>query len=68
MRRWFDEGGFSRWVLTGRPTLPALLREVAAVAGFAEALRCAGVLADMGLDVSGASLPSRRERRRRQAG
>ena len=65
---WFDEGGFSRWVLTGRPTLPALLRDVAAVVGFAEARRCAGVLADMGLDVSAASLPSRRERRRRQAG
>ena len=65
---WFDEGGFSRWVLTGRPTLPALLGEVAAIAGFAEARRCAGVLADMGLDVRAAPLPSRRERRRRRAG
>ena len=65
---WFDEGGFSRWVLTGRPTLPALVREVASAAGFAEARRCAGVLADMGLDAGAASLPSRRERRRRRAG
>jgi hypothetical protein len=65
---WFDEGGFSRWVLTGRRTLPALLGEIAATAGFAEARRCAGVLADMGLDVDAATLPSRQERRRRRAG
>ena len=65
---WFDEGGFSRWVLTGRRTLPSLLREVATAAGFGEARRCAGVLADMGLDVSPTTLPSRRERRRPRAG
>ena len=65
---WFDEGSFSRWVLAGRPPLDVLLREVAAVVGFAEARRCAGVLADMGLDVSPTTLPSRRERRRRRAG
>jgi hypothetical protein len=65
---WFDEGSFSRWVLAGRPPLPSLLREVAAVVGFAEARRCAGVLTDMGLDVSARTLPPRRERRRRQAG
>jgi hypothetical protein len=62
---WFDEGGFSRWVLTGRPTLPALLRGVAKVAGFAEASRCAGVLRAMGLDVPPSTLPARKERRRR---
>lgn len=61
---WFDAGSFSRWVLTGRPTLETLLREVAAVAGFAQARHCAGVLADMGLDVSPSTLPSRRHRRR----
>lgn len=65
---WFDEGSFSRWVLGGRPSLPSRLREVAVVVGFAEARHCAGVLADMGLDVSPATLPSRRERRRRRAG
>ena len=65
---WFDEGSFSRWSLAGRLPLPALLREVAAVVGFAEARQCAGVLADMGLDVSPTTLPSRRERRRRRAG
>jgi hypothetical protein len=65
---WFDEGSFSRWVLTGRPSLQSLLHEVAAVVGFAEARHCAGVLADMGLDVSTTALPSRRERRRRRAG
>lgn len=65
---WFDEGSFSRWVLAGRPPLAALLREVAAAVGFAEARHCAGVLADMGLDVSPTTLPSRRERRRRRAG
>lgn len=65
---WFDEGSFSRWVLAGRPSLPSLLREVAAAVGFAEARRCAAVLADMGLDVSPTSLPSRRERRHRRAG
>jgi hypothetical protein len=64
---WFDEGSFSRWALTGRPTLGAMLREVAAVAGFAQARHCAGVLADMGLDVGPSTLPSRRERRRRRA-
>ncbi len=58
---WFDEGGFSRWVLTGRPALPTLLRGVAEVAGSAEARRCAGVLRGMGLDVP----PVRKERRRR---
>ncbi len=62
---WFDEGSFSRWVLAGRPPLPALLAEVAAVAGFEEARACAGILQDMGLDVA---LPPRRERRRRRAG
>lgn len=65
---WFDEGSFSRWALAGRPSLPSLLREVAEVVGFAEARQCAGVLADMGLDVSPTTLPSRRERRRRRAG
>ena len=65
---WFDEGSFSRWVLDGRPPLSALLAEVAATVGFAEARHCAGVLADMGLDVSPSALPSRRERRRRRAG
>lgn len=65
---WFDEGGFSRWVLTGRPTLPALLGRVADVAGFGEARRCAGVLQAMGLDVAPSSLPARKERRRRRAG
>lgn len=65
---WFDEGSFSRWVLAGRPSLPSLLRHVAAAVGFAEARHCAGVLADMGLDVSPTTLPSRRERRRRRAG
>jgi hypothetical protein len=65
---WFDAGSFSRWALAGRPSLPSLLREVAAVVGFAEARRCAGVLADMGLDVSPTTLPSRRERRHRRAG
>lgn len=65
---WFDEGGFSRWVLTGRRTLPALVRDVAETIGFAEGRHCAGVLADMGLDVSPLALPSRRERRRRRAG
>jgi hypothetical protein len=64
---WFDEGSFSRWVLGGRPSLQALLREVGAVVGFAEARHCAGVLADMGLDVGPTTLPSRRERRRRRA-
>lgn len=65
---WLDEGSFSRWALGGRPALPSLLREVAAVVGFAEARHCAGVLADMGLDVSPTILPARRERRRRRAG
>jgi hypothetical protein len=65
---WFDEGSFSRWVLAGRPSLPSLLREVAAVVGFAEARHCAGVLTDMGLEVSPTTLPARRERRRRRAG
>ena len=65
---WFDEGSFSRWVLAGRHSLPALLREVAATVGFAEARRCAAVLADMGLEVSPDTLPSRSERRRRRAG
>ena len=65
---WFDEGGFSRWVLTGRPALGSLLAEVASAVGFAEARHCAGVLADMGHDVSPSSLPNRRERRRRRAG
>jgi hypothetical protein len=41
---------------------------VAEVAGFAEARRCAGVVAEMGLDVSPSTLPTRRERRRRRAG
>jgi hypothetical protein len=62
---WFDEGSFSRWVLGGRPPLPVLLAEVAAQVGFAEARGCAGVLQDMGIDVT---LPARRERRRRRAG
>lgn len=61
---WFDEGSFSRWVLTGRPTLEAMLREVASVAGLAPARHCAGVLADMGLAVGPSILPSRRQRRR----
>lgn len=65
---WFEEGSFSRWALADRPSLPSLLREVAVVVGFAEARQCAGVLADMGLDVSPSTLPSRRERRRRRAG
>lgn len=65
---WFDEGSFSRWVLAGRPSTATLLREVAAVAGVAEARRCEAVLADMGLDVSATALPTRRERRRRRAG
>jgi hypothetical protein len=65
---WLDEGAFSRWVLTGRPTLQALLGRVADVAGFAEARRCAGVLQALGLDVGPSSLPARRERRRRRAG
>jgi len=65
---WFDEGSFSRWVLDGSPPLPALLAEMAAKVGFAEARHCAGVLADMGLDVCPSALPSRRERRRRRAG
>ena len=62
---WYDEGSFSRWVLAGRPTFPALLADVASQVGFAEARTCAGVLHDMGID---ASLPPRRERRRRRAG
>jgi hypothetical protein len=62
---WFDEGSFSRWVLAGRPSFPALLADVAANVGFAEARTCAGVLHDMGIDVT---LPARRERRRRRAG
>jgi hypothetical protein len=65
---WFDEGGFSRWALSDRPTMPALLSRVADVAGFAEARRCAGVLHDMGVDVDPSTLPARRERRRRRAG
>ena len=65
---WFDEGSFSRWVLSGRPGLPVLLAEVAAVVGFTEARRCAGVLQRMGVDVGPCTLPTRRERRRRRAG
>lgn len=62
---WFDEGSFSRWVLAGRPSLAALLAEVATTVGFADARTCAGVLRDMGIDVP---LPARKERRRRRAG
>lgn len=65
---WLDEGSFSRWALAGRPPLATLLSEVAAAVGFDEARHCACVLADMGLDVSPTTLPSRRERRRRRAG
>jgi hypothetical protein len=64
---WFDEGSFSRWVLADRLPLPALLSEVAATIGPAEARRCAGVLAGMGID-AGPAPPNRHDRRRRRSG
>lgn len=65
---WLDDGSFSRWILDGRLPLPALLAEVAATVGMAEARECTGVLAGLGINVDLPALPNRRERRRRRAG
>lgn len=63
---WLDAGSFARWILSERPSLPAMLAEVAGVLGPAEAQHCAGVLRGLGLEVAPLALSSRRRSRRRR--
>jgi len=46
---WFDDGAFSRWVLSGRPPLPTLLAELTRVVGRTEARRYAQKLRRLGV-------------------
>ncbi len=46
---WFDDGAFSRWVLSGRPPLPAMLAELGRVIGRTEARRYAQKLRRLGV-------------------
>ncbi|MDQ4071121.1 MAG: hypothetical protein M3203_16870 [Actinomycetota bacterium] len=49
---WFDEGGFSRWVLSRRPSLHVLLDELPAVVGPAGARRCTQALRRAGMNTA----------------
>jgi hypothetical protein len=49
---WFDDGAFSRWVISGRPSLAALLSELRRVVGHTEARRYAQKLRSLGVQTA----------------
>lgn len=51
---WFDDGAFSRWVLSSRPPLSALLAELRQIVGRTEARRYAQKLRRLGIETRAA--------------